>query len=72
MTTQRFTVTMHCPSCEMVLEGLEDLAGIEQVHADYRAGQLDVTYDEVAISDEAILEAIRSEGYEASHSLGSF
>lgn len=65
MTTKHFTVAMHCPSCAMVLEGLEDLTGIEHVHADYKTGQLDVTYDETAIPDESVLQAIRDEGYEA-------
>lgn len=49
----------------MVLEGLEDHPGIDRVHADYRAHRVEVTYDEQLLSTEAVLDAIRSEGYEA-------
>lgn len=63
--TKHFAVAMHCPSCAMVLEGLEDRAGIEHVHAEYKTGRVDVTYDETVITGESVLQAIRDEGYEA-------
>lgn len=59
-----YTVNMHCPSCEMLLEGLEDLPGVNKVHADYRGQKLTVTFDDAAVAEEYVLAAVRKEGYE--------
>lgn len=60
-----YTVNMHCASCEMLLEGqLEDVPGVTKAHADYRGQKLTVTYDDAAVSEDAVLAAVRKEGYE--------
>jgi len=59
-----YSVNMHCPSCEMLLEGLEDLPGVTKVHADYRGQKLTVTYTDATVPEEAVLAAVRKEGYE--------
>jgi copper chaperone CopZ len=65
MTTTKFAVNMHCPSCAMLLEGLEDLPGVEEVRADFKQGSVVVTYEEDEVSAEYIVEAIAKEGYVA-------
>lgn len=62
--TKTFTVNMHCPSCEMLLEGLEDLPGVEKIEADYRGQKLVVTFDETVVNEGYIMEAVRKEDYE--------
>lgn len=64
MTTKTYTVNMHCPSCEMLLEGLEDLPGVESVKADYRAQRLTVTFDPATITESFLIEAVQKEGYD--------
>lgn len=67
MATQLFSVpSMHCTSCVMLLEGLEDeIKGITCVEADYKKQQMKVEYDEAKITIEEIVEATKKEGYEA-------
>ncbi len=64
LQTKTYTVNMHCPSCEMLLEGLEELPGVEKIHADYRAQKLTVTFDDSVVSEEYFVEAVRKEDYE--------
>ena len=66
LQTKTYTVNMHCPSCEMLLEGLEDLPGIEKVEADYRTLKLTVTFDDAVVTEGYIMEAVRKEDYEIS------
>lgn len=67
MARQRFSVpTMHCSSCVMLLEGLEDeVDGIQRVEASYQKQRMDVEFDENRVSVEHIIVAARREGYEA-------
>lgn len=64
LQTKTYKVSMHCPSCEMLLEGMEDLDGVEKVHADYKSGKLVVSFDDAVIDEETVLNAVRKEDYE--------
>ncbi len=65
MARQTFSVTdMHCPTCVMRLEGLEDdLPGVKRVRASYQKQQMEVEYDEKKLSVAQIVGAIRRLGY---------
>lgn len=67
MITKTFTVPdMDCTACVMHLEGIEDkLAGIEMIDANYRKQRMTVEYDENEVSEEAIIAAVKKEGYTA-------
>ncbi|MBN2393175.1 MAG: heavy-metal-associated domain-containing protein [Anaerolineae bacterium] len=55
---------MHCPSCVMRLEGLEDeLPGIRHIAASYRKQRLEVEYDETAVGEAQIVAAAEALGY---------
>ncbi|HEX9117639.1 MAG TPA: heavy-metal-associated domain-containing protein [Anaerolineae bacterium] len=65
MTKQVFRVTdMHCSSCVMRLEGLEDdLPGVRRIKASYQKQQMEVEYDEKQLTPDQIVFAIRRLGY---------
>ena len=67
MAKQSFSVpSMHCSSCVMLLEGLEDeVAGVRRVEASYQKQRMDVEFDETQVTIAQIGEAARKEGYEA-------
>jgi copper chaperone CopZ len=67
MAKQSFSVpSMHCSSCVMLLEGLEDeVAGVSRVEASYQKQRMEVEYDEGRVTVEQIIAAARKEGYEA-------
>lgn len=67
MTTQTFNVPkMHCTSCAMTLEGIEDdLVGVQEVKANYRKQRIVVTYDESEVSEDQIMQAAGKVGYPA-------
>ena len=55
---------MHCPSCVMRLEGIEDiLPGIQRIAASYRKQQLDVEYDSALVNEAQIIAAVEALGY---------
>lgn len=55
---------MHCSSCVMRLEGLEDdLAGVVEVNGSYQKQTLEVKFDEQRVSVEQIQAAVRALGY---------
>ncbi|MEE9525797.1 MAG: heavy-metal-associated domain-containing protein [Candidatus Woesearchaeota archaeon] len=59
------TKGMHCSSCEMLVkDSLEDLEGIEKAEADFKSGIINVEFDEAKVSEDNILQIIKSEGYE--------
>jgi copper chaperone CopZ len=66
-TTQLFSVPkMHCSSCVMLLEGLEDeIEGIEKVEANFKKQEMKVEFDAEKLSIRQIIEAAKKEGYEA-------
>lgn len=58
---------MHCRSCEALIElALGDVDGVISARANRVAGATYVTYDPGRVDVQAIAEAIRSAGYEAS------
>ncbi len=65
MTKKTFKITdMHCSSCPMRLEGIEDmLPGIHRIRGSYQKQTLDVEFDEAVVSEEQILGAIKKLGY---------
>jgi copper chaperone CopZ len=55
---------MHCSSCAMKLEGIEDeLPGIQKVKASYHKQTLEVDFDETQVSETQILQAVGELGY---------
>lgn len=55
---------MHCSSCAMKLEGIEDdLPGIQHARASYHKQTLEVEYDEEKVGKEEILAAVALLGY---------
>ena len=55
---------MHCSSCVMRLEGLEDtLPGIHKIEASYHRQTLQVEFDDSELSEDRLIEAIRKMGY---------
>ena len=65
MIKKVFRITdMHCSNCAMKIESLEDeLDGIRSISASYQRGQMVVEYDETRISAEAIIAAVKKQGY---------
>jgi copper ion binding protein len=65
MVKQVFRVTdMHCSNCVMRIEGLEDeLPGVQRVRASYKKQQVEVEYDDAAVSAAQIVAAIQRLGY---------
>jgi copper chaperone CopZ len=65
MVKQIFRIPdMHCSNCVMRLEGLEDdLPGVQSVRASYKKQQMEVDYDEAAVSPAQIVAAIQKLGY---------
>ncbi|MCA1954181.1 MAG: cation transporter [Anaerolinea sp.] len=60
---------MSCSGCALRLQGLEDsLPGVRQVDASYHRARMEVVYDEGQVTEEEIIEAVRSLGYEAERS----
>lgn len=57
---------MHCVSCAMNIDGaLEDLAGVKSAATNYAKAETLVEYDEKAINNDVLIEAIKSAGYTA-------
>lgn len=55
---------MHCPTCALTLEGLEDrLPGIQRIAASYRKQQLEVEFDAAQVSEVEIVAAAEILGY---------
>ena len=55
---------MHCSSCAMKLEGIEDsLPGVARARASYHRQSLEIEYDEDKVGKEEILAAVARLGY---------
>ncbi len=65
MIKKTFRITdMHCSSCPMRLEGIEDmLPGIHNIHASYQKQNLEMEFDEKLVNEQQILDAIKKLGY---------
>lgn len=56
---------MHCGTCAMILESLEDeLPGITRISASYHKQQLEVDFDESLLNLDKIIQAARQKGYD--------
>jgi copper chaperone CopZ len=57
---------MTCSNCAMKLEGLEDvLDGIKEINASYHKLEMVVEYDELKLTDDQIIAAVKKKGYTA-------
>jgi copper chaperone CopZ len=67
MIKKNFRITdMHCSNCAMRIENLEDeLDGVRSISVSYRKGEMAVEYDETRLGDEAIIAAVKKQGYTA-------
>jgi copper chaperone len=66
VTNQLKTTGMHCGSCAMLIDmTVGDLSGVDSVKTDYASGVTEVSYESDAVSVDAIIDAIRSVGYDA-------
>jgi copper chaperone len=67
MTVRQFVVTgMHCEACvALVTEDVGAVEGVETVEVDLGAGTATVRFDSVRVTDDMIVDAIRSAGYDA-------
>jgi copper chaperone CopZ len=65
MIKKTFTIKdMHCSSCVMRIEGIEDdLPGIRRISASYQKQQMVIEYDEEAINEGQIIKAVEKLGY---------
>ena len=55
---------MHCSSCSMRLEGIEDeLEGIQKIRASYLKQKLEIEFDEKVVTAERIRQAVIGLGY---------
>lgn len=65
-TTRLATSGMHCGSCAMLIDmTLKDLDGVEESSTSHADGETSVTYDDAVVSTDALVEAVRSAGYDA-------
>lgn len=65
MATQHFQLEgLHCTSCVMNLEGMEeDAPGIHKVNADFKSSRMRVEFDESKQSVEGIQALVSEMGY---------
>jgi len=65
MVKKIFTIKdMHCSSCVMRIEGIEDvLPGIQRISASYQKQTLIVEYDESLVEEEQIIASVQKLGY---------
>ena len=60
------TTGMHCPSCSMLIDmTLGDVDGVVDSKTDHVTGLTVVTFDDTKTGVGAIIDAIRSVGYDA-------
>jgi copper chaperone CopZ len=58
-------LNMECPSCAARLEALEDeIAGVQQIDANYRKGEMVVEYEEGKMDEAVLLAAVKRLGYD--------
>ncbi len=57
---------MHCSNCAMKIESLEDdMPGVKRVSVSYQRGLVVVEFDEMCLTPEDIIQAIKIQGYTA-------
>lgn len=65
MTKKKLKINgMHCSSCAMNIDfDLEDLSGVKKASTSYAKQELEVEFDESAISVLEIVEQVKKTGY---------
>lgn len=65
METRKFAITgMFCSACSSLIERtVGKLAGIEHVDVNLLANSMTVSFDELAVTDQAIIDAVLGAGY---------
>ena len=65
MTTDTISVPeIHCGHCKSSIEGaLQPMDGVTAAEVDVDATTVTVTYDDAAVTRDAIVEAIEEQGY---------
>ena len=65
MNTMKAQVSgTHCQSCSMLIEmSVGELDGVASVSADYASGIVTTTFDPARVSEDTVLEEIKSAGY---------
>ena len=68
MKKEDFTINgMHCASCAaLITRGVSRLPGVKSANVNYAAARAQVEYDESQLSEEKIIERVKSLGYSAS------
>ena len=57
---------MTCSNCAMKLEGLEDiLDGVKEINASYHRLEMVIEFDELKLTEEQIVSAVKKKGYTA-------
>ncbi len=57
---------MHCQSCEILIKDeLMSLSGIKDVSVDHKAGKATITTQNGQVTDQAIIDAVKSAGYQS-------
>lgn len=57
---------MTCSNCAMKLEDLEDtLDGVKEINASYHRLEMVVEFDELKLTEEQIVSAVKKKGYTA-------
>ena len=65
-TVHLTTTGMHCRSCSMLVDmTLGEMDGVVESKTDLPTGDTVVTFDPDTVSVDALIEAIRSAGYDA-------
>ena len=57
---------MTCSNCAMKLEDLEDiLDGVKEINASYHRLEMVIEFDELKLTEEQIVSAVKKKGYTA-------
>ena len=57
---------MTCSNCAMKLEDIEDtLDGVKEINASYHRLEMVVEFDELKLTEEQIVSAVKKKGYTA-------
>lgn len=65
MIKKTFTIKdMHCSSCVIRIEGIEDdLPGIKRISASYQKQKMEIEYNENIINEGQIIKTVEKLGY---------
>ncbi len=58
---------MHCNSCTVLIkDALQETEGVKEAVVDLKKSKATINFDEIKITVDKLIEAIKKEGYEAS------